>query len=168
METKIENVLMNVHAITIDSESNVPVLILKEVNGERSLPIWIGLLEATAIASELENIKFARPLTHDLTISMLKAAEVSITRILINDLKDNTYYATITMDKSGNQFEIDSRPSDAIALALKSGVEIFVNEKVLKQVVKPKDSLQSISIADNNNLQDILENLDPTQFKYKI
>jgi len=168
METKIENVLMNVHAITIDSESNVPVLILKEVNGERSLPIWIGLLEATAIASELENIKFARPLTHDLTINMLKAADVTITKILINDLKDNTYYAIITMDKSGNKFNIDSRPSDAIALALKSGVEIFVNEKVLKQVIKPRDNLQSITISENNNLQDVLENLDPSQFKYKI
>ncbi|MFN3567840.1 MAG: bifunctional nuclease family protein, partial [Caldimicrobium sp.] len=104
-----------VHGIAIDPVSNSPVMLLKEVNGPRILPIWIGVLEATSIASKLENIQFPRPLTHDLMKNILDFLGIRIPKIEIVDLRDNTYFAVITLDMQGELVDIDARPSDAVA-----------------------------------------------------
>jgi len=126
-------VKMIIHAITLDPDSNSPILILKEEHGDRTLPIWIGLLEATAIATEMEKLQFARPMTHDLAINLLKAAGVNLIRIDVTELKDNTYYAEITIESGGNITKVDSRPSDAINLAVRANKPIFVKKEVIEK-----------------------------------
>jgi hypothetical protein len=118
--------------LAIDPESKDPVVILKEVDGERTLPIWIGLLEAQAIASVLEGVTFSRPMTHDLIKSVIDSIELKVNRIVVSDLKDNTYYALISIDHKGRELSIDARPSDALALSLRVKAPIFVAEDVLR------------------------------------
>ena len=164
------NLKMYVHAITLDPESNSPILILKEEEGERTLPIWIGLLEATAIATEMEKIEFARPMTHDLAVNLIKALNVKIPRIEITDIKDNTYYALIFLEKDGELYQVDARPSDAVAIALRANADIFVNEVVLEKTV-PKETqniTQASEAKDKEKWLEILENLDTDSVKYKM
>ncbi|NIA08606.1 MAG: bifunctional nuclease family protein [Nitrospiraceae bacterium] len=164
------DVSMYVHAITLDIESNSPILILKEVGGDRTLSIWIGLLEATAIATEMEKIQFARPMTHDLLVNLLKVMGIEITKVEVSDLKDNTYYAFITLKQGDHIASVDARPSDAVAIALRADAQIFVNDSVLKETQSPKQGL--IMEADFPEEKDkwtkILEELDPKTFKYKM
>ena len=155
--------------------SNSPVMLLKEVNGDRILPIWIGLLEATSIAAKLENIQFPRPLTHDLMKNIFDYLGVKVPKIEIVDLIDNTYYAIITLDIEGNTIDIDARPSDAVALALRTGAEIFVSEEVLQKgqifTETPgaeKEEMVGATEEEKEKLKKILENLDPRHFKYKM
>ncbi len=165
-------VKMIIHAITLDPDSNSPILILKEEGGERTLPIWIGLLEATAIATEMEKLQFARPMTHDLAINLLKAAGVKLLRIDVTELKDNTYYAEITIEADGNIVRVDSRPSDAVALALRADADIYVNEEVLKSATpvghEPTILSGDRKEKDKDKWSKILEELDPNAFKYKM
>jgi bifunctional DNase/RNase len=167
----MSNIAMYVHAITLDADSNSPILILKEENGERTLPIWIGLLEATAIATEMEKIEFARPMTHDLSVNLLKKMEIKIPRIEISDLKDNTYYALITLRQGDRELTVDARPSDAVAIALRAKAQIFVNESVLKITQPTKGTLikngEKIP-AEEKKWAKILEEMDPATFRYKI
>jgi bifunctional DNase/RNase len=107
------------------------VVILKEVNAERYLPIWIGAYEADAIAVELQDVSVSRPLTHDLLRSVIGELGAKVTSILINDLHDDTFYARIIMDVGGRHVEVDSRPSDALALAVRVGSQIYVDEAVM-------------------------------------
>ena len=167
----MSNISMYVHAITLDADSNSPILILKEENGERTLPIWIGLLEATAIATEMEKIEFARPMTHDLSVNLLKKMEIKIPRIEISNLKDNTYYALITLKQGDRELTVDARPSDAVAIALRAEAQIFVNESVLKitqptkgTVIKNGERIPS----EEKKWAKILEEMDPATVKYKI
>ena len=167
----MSNISMYVHAITLDADANSPILILKEENGERTLPIWIGLLEATAIATEMEKIEFARPMTHDLSVNLLKKMEIKIPKIEISDLKDNTYYALITLKQGGRELTVDARPSDAVAIALRAKARIFVNESVLRKgrpakgtVIKNGERIP----AEEKKWAKILEEMDPSAFKYKI
>ncbi len=108
-------------------------IILKEQNGERALPIVIGEYEAQSIALALENLKPPRPITHDLTANMMEILGISMDRVIITDLKDNTYYAIIKLTFAGQEYEIDSRPSDAIALAIRLGTPIFVEDLVMEE-----------------------------------
>lgn len=167
----MSNIAMYVHAITLDADSNSPILILKEENGERTLPIWIGLLEATAIATEMEKIEFARPMTHDLSVNLLKKMEIKIPRIEISDLKDNTYYALITLRQGDRELTVDARPSDAVAIALRAKAQIFVNESVLKIIQPTKGTIvrngERIP-AEEKKWAKILEEMDPAAFRYKI
>ncbi|MFH0843950.1 MAG: bifunctional nuclease family protein, partial [Pseudomonadota bacterium] len=117
---------MVVSGLTIDPLTNSPIVILKEVEGDKTLPIWIGLLEATAIASELEGVKFSRPMTHDLLKNLLGLINVKVKRIEVCDLKNNTYYALIHITHNGKELSIDARPSDALALSLRVNAPIFV------------------------------------------
>src|SRR4030042_6253635 len=119
---------MTVSGLTIDPFTNSPIMILKDVDSDKAVPIWIGLLEATAIASELENIKFSRPMTHDLLKNIIDAMNIQVTRVEVCDLRDNTYFAIIYLNREGQEISIDARPSDAIALALRTKVPIFVAE----------------------------------------
>ena len=116
---------MSISGLTVDPITNSPIVILKEIDGDGTLPIWIGLLEATAIASELEGIKFSRPMTHDLLKNMMDMVHVRVSKIEVCDLKDNTYYARINFEFNGKDMSIDARPSDAIALFTQVGRTYF-------------------------------------------
>jgi len=170
-------VKMKIQAVAMDPVTNSPVMILKEEQGERGLPIWIGLLEATAIASKLENIQFPRPMTHDLMKNILDQLGIKIPRIEICDLRDNTYYALITLDLDGREIQVDARPSDAVALALRTGAEIYVHEEVLaksqalaEEAKKKGEETATAATTkeDKEKLKDFLERLDPQAFKYKM
>ena len=127
IEVKVVNV-------AIDANTKMPVMVLKEKTGEKTLPIWIGLFEAQAIALALENVKPPRPLTHDLAKSLIEKLEGKVDKVVISDLKNNTFYAQILIKKNGESIKVDSRPSDAIALALRLNVPIFIDETVLDKV----------------------------------
>lgn len=161
---------MVVSGLTVDPLTNSPIVILKETDGERTLPIWIGLLEATAIASEMEGIKFSRPMTHDLLKSIMDMIDVEVNKVEVCDLKNNTYYALIHMTHGGKDISIDARPSDALALSLRMDVPIFVAEEVIsksKQIdltSEPDDTSEQ-----GKKWQEILEKLNPEDFgKYKM
>ena len=124
---------MSISGLTVDPITNSPIVIFKEIDGDGTLPIWIGLLEATAIASELEGIKFSRPMTHDLLKNMMDMVHVRVSKIEVCDLKDNTYYARINFEFNGKDMSIDARPSDAIALSLRLDAPIFVSEDVISR-----------------------------------
>lgn len=165
-----------IHGLAVDPVSNSPVMLLKEQNGERILPIWIGVLEATSIASRLENIQFPRPLTHDLMKNILDFLGIRIPKIEIVDLRENTYYAVITLDIQGELVDIDARPSDAVAMALRTGAEIFVNEEVLQKsqtfaespIKETQEEIVGATEEEKEKLKEILEELDPKHFKYKM
>lgn len=161
---------MKVAGITVDPFSNVPIVILKDLEGKDTIPIWIGLLEASAIATELEDIKMARPMTHDLLKSILDVLHASPAKIVVNDLRDNTYYATIHLDIGDQSYLIDSRPSDAIALALRMNSPIFVDEKVVRKSKKYEwNQEKSLEDEGSEKWTEILENLSPEDFgKYKV
>lgn len=127
IEVKVVNV-------AIDANSKMPVIVLKEKTGEKTLPIWIGLFEAQAIALALENVKPPRPLTHDLAKSLIEKLKGKVDKVVISDLRNNTFYAQILIKKNGESIKVDSRPSDAIAIALRLNVPIFIDETVLDKV----------------------------------
>jgi len=153
---------VTISGLGIDGSSNSPVVILKEKEGKRVLPIWIGHNEASAIAMELAGVKFKRPLTHDLLKSFLVAFKANLIRVVIGDLKDNTYYASLFL-KSGNEtISIDARPSDSIALALRVKAPIFTSAELLTDIPinlsKPPDEY------DPEKLRDRLKGMNPEDF----
>jgi hypothetical protein len=160
---------MKVSGIILDPVSNIPIVILKDAEGKHTLPIWIGLLEASAIAMELEKIKVHRPLTHDLLKNILDQLKAPIVKIEITALKENTYYALLYIKPDGSELAVDSRPSDAIALALRTEAPIFVNQEVLDKS-RQLDARESEFSEDNKDKwTEILESLDPEDFgKYKM
>lgn len=173
--TKKGNTMLNamkIFSVNMDPVTNSPIIILKEIEGERTLLIWIGLLEATAIASEMEGIKFSRPMTHDLLMNIINKANIEIGKIEIYDLKDNTYYAFIHLSKDKEQLTIDARPSDAIALAIRAKAPIFVSDEVIdksKQIEDLKEGVPLDKSEKGKKWQDILEKLKPEDFgKYKM
>lgn len=161
---------MRVAGITVDPFTNTPIVILKDLEEKDVLPIWIGLLEASSIATALENVQTPRPMTHDLMKSILDQLGVKVVKIEINDLRDNTYFAIIHMEVDNKRMAIDSRPSDAIALSLRVGASIFVEENVIKKsakvdLAKKEDKV----VVDTTEWEEILENLSPDDFgKYKM
>lgn len=162
---------MKVSGLTIDPLTNTPIVILKDLEEKKAIPIWIGLFEASAIATEMEKITFARPMTHDLLNDILKALEVVITRVEINDLRNNTFFANISMVKEGRAYVIDSRPSDALALALRAHAPIFVEEKVIDKSRNvdfgPKGA--DLEQLQEEKLKEFLENMSPEDFgKYRM
>ena len=162
---------MKVAGLTIDPLTNTPIVILKDIDEKKAIPIWIGLFEASAIATELEKITFSRPMTHDLMYEILKTVKIEIIKIEIHDLRNNTFFANIHLLKDGEIIVIDSRPSDAIALALRANATIFVDEKVIE---KSRNVDFGKKITDHDTLKDdklkeFLENLSPEDFgKYKM
>jgi bifunctional DNase/RNase len=161
---------MVISGLTMDPVTNSPIVILKAVDGDETLPIWIGLLEATAIASEMEGIKFSRPMTHDLLKNMMDMVDVKVARIEVSDLKDNTYYAVIHLKQGEKEITLDARPSDALAISLRVKAPIFVAEEVIKQSSRidlksePQDKSEK-----GKKWQEILESLNPEDFgKYKM
>jgi bifunctional DNase/RNase len=161
---------MVVSGLTVDPLTNSPIVILKETHGERTLPIWIGLLEATAIASELEGIKFSRPMTHDLLKSIMDMIDVEVNKIEVCDLRNNTYYALIHMTHGKKEISIDARPSDALALSLRMKAPIFVAEEVISKSKQIDLTTEAEDTSEQGKKwQDILEKLNPEDFgKYKM
>jgi bifunctional DNase/RNase len=161
-----------ISSLNMDPVTNSPMVILKEIDGDQTLPIWIGLLEATAIASEIEGVTFSRPMTHDLLKNIMDKTDTKVNKIEICDLKDNTYYAMIHLTSQGKPLSIDSRPSDAIAVALRTKAPIFVAEEVLKKSKQIEASAQSEPVDKSEKgkkWQDVLEKLKPEDFgKYKM
>ena len=162
---------MTISSIAMDQVTNSPIVILKEIVGKQTLPIWIGLLEATAIASEIEGVRYPRPMTHDLLKDIIDKADIKVSKIEICDLRDNTYYALIHLTSRGETLSIDSRPSDAIALALRTRAPIFVSDEVLKkskQMEANGESAAADKSEQGKRWQDILERLKREDFgKYK-
>ena len=162
---------MKVSGLTIDPLTNTPIVILKDLEGKRAVPIWIGLFEASAIATEIEKISFSRPMTHDLMRDLLKILEAKVKRIEIVDLRNNTFFACIHLQRNGDTLIIDSRPSDAIALALRVNCPIFIDEKVIEKsrnidFAKKVDELDK---KKTEELKEFLENLPEEDFgKYKM
>lgn len=122
---------MKVKGLALDPLSNLPILILRDEEEKRSLPIWVGLAEANAIALELEKIPTPRPMTHDLIKSILESLHARVVKVVVNDLRENTFFAVIHLQLGATEITVDSRPSDAIALALRVAAPIFVEEEVV-------------------------------------
>ncbi len=123
---------MKIRGLMMDPVTNMPIVVLKDVQGQAILPIWVGVYEANAIALEIEKVQTPRPMTHDLLKNVLLGLEVRVQKVVVNDLKDDTFYALIWVERDGEMMTIDSRPSDALALALRVDCPIFVDEIVLK------------------------------------
>ncbi|HLH06488.1 MAG TPA: bifunctional nuclease family protein [Terriglobales bacterium] len=123
---------MKIRGLMMDPVTNMPVVILKDIGGEQVLPIWVGIYEANAIALEIEKVSTPRPMTHDLLKNLLIGLEAEVRKVVVNDLRDDTFFAVIWLEREGQSISIDSRPSDALALALRVDCPIFVEDQVLK------------------------------------
>ena len=162
---------MTISKLTMDPITNSPIVILKEVDGDKTLPIWIGLMEATAIASKMEKIDFDRPMTHDLLKNILDMVDAKVERIEVCDLKNNVYYALIHITHNGKNIKIDARPSDALALSLRVDAPVFVSEEVINKSkhIDLMTAEPEIKTEEGKKWQEILENLNPEDFgKYKM
>ena len=161
---------MKVSGLVMDPQTNTPILILKDPQDDTSLPIWIGLLEATSIATELEKIQFPRPMTHDLLKICLDHLQATVERIEVCDLRNNTYFALIYLRNNDQVSPIDARPSDAIAIALRTNAPIYVKEEVLTKSQKSENTPRPVLSQENKDKwAEILEQLDPEDFsKYKM
>jgi len=157
---------MTIKGLMIDPVTNMPIVILKDKEGERVLPIWVGVFEANAIALQIENIATPRPMTHDLIRNILSEIEADVQRIVVCELRENTFYAMIYLDREGETMAIDARPSDAIALALRTKSPIFVEDDVVESA-KGLDLTKDTT--DSERLQKWLEGLNPDDLgKYKM
>jgi uncharacterized protein len=174
MMKKEDTIQMSVGGLTLDPVTKTPIVILKDTENKLNLPIWIGLLEATAMATEIEGIKMARPMTHDLLKTILGEVGCSVESVEITELKENTYYASVNLTLAGRQVMIDSRPSDAIALALRTKSPIYVAKAVLEasstlqQNEEGSDRpVENVSNVSKEKWSEILEKMTPDDFKYK-
>lgn len=161
---------VSIAGLTMDPTSNTPIIILKSEENDQAVPIWIGLLEATSIASALQNVKFERPMTHDLFKNFTEILKISVSKVEVCDLRDSTFFARIFFESEDGIFDMDARPSDAIALALRFNAPIFVDEKVME---KSKISHENVEVLDESEegkkWAEYLENLSPEDFgKYKV
>ena len=161
---------VNIASMAIDPTSNTPIIILKSVKGDQAVPIWIGLLEATSIASALRDIKFDRPMTHDLFKNFMDNLEMVVSKVEVCDLKDNTFYARIYFVSKEKSFDMDARPSDAIAIALRFGAPIYVDDKIFDQSQMVEGDYEVLNKSeDGKKWAEYLENLSPEDFgKYKV
>jgi hypothetical protein len=157
---------MKIKGLMIDPITNMPIIILRDPASAAVLPIWVGIFEANAIALQIEKIVTPRPMTHDLLKSMISNMEASVDKIVITDLKENTFYALIFLSHDGKVVSIDSRPSDAIALALRTGSPIFVRSEVIE---KAKNTEITRDAGESERIRKWLENLDPDEMgKYEM
>jgi uncharacterized protein len=152
--------------LMVDPITNLPIILLRDRDGQRVLPIWVGASEANAIALQIENITTPRPMTHDLLRNVIHDLKAEIRKVVVSDLKDNTFYALIHLEANGEPLAVDARPSDAIALALRARAPIFVEDRVIDNA---KTTDFAPDKADAERLQKWLESLDPDEMgKYKM
>jgi bifunctional DNase/RNase len=157
---------MTIKGLMVDPITNTPIVILRDKEGDRVLPIWVGIFEANAIALQIENVTTPRPMTHDLLRNVIQDLKASVDRVVVSDVQDNTYYAMIYLTLNGETMAIDARPSDAIALALRTRAPIFVEEQVVEHARTVDFGSEK---PDAERLQKWLENLDPDDLgKYKM
>ncbi len=156
VEANVE-VEMKIRELVMDVTANIPVVVLKEVSGNSVLPIWVGINEANAIALELQNVAPPRPLTHDLIKILLMGLETAVQKVVLNELRDDTFYAVIWLEREGNIITVDSRPSDALALALRHDCPIYVEERVLQACRVPQTVSERVN---NEELPKWLQDLD--------
>jgi len=161
---------MKVFGLALDEESQVPVLILKDMTEKAVLPIWIGAMEAMAISLALNEVKLPRPMTHDLLLRLVEALDAQVVSVNVISLTEGTYYAEIELEVGGDTRRVDSRPSDAIALALRARAPILVAEPVLQQVAKESKDATVVAFAsdDAEKWTEILEKFDLNDTKYKM
>ena len=187
---------MQVTGLTIDPANNAPIVILREKEGTRILPIWVGVIEASAIAFELEQVKLTRPMTHDLLKTTIESLGGRVERVAIVDLKESTYFASVILSREGQTIELDARPSDAIALGLRTKATIFCESRVLEEAhlrqATPAPAGEPVAATpaareeseeergdggprpivlanDSKSWLEVLESLDPKDFgKYKM
>ncbi|MGE5358159.1 MAG: bifunctional nuclease family protein [Bacteroidales bacterium] len=157
---------MTIKGLMVDPITNMPIIILRDKDGQKVLPIWVGIFEANAIALQIENVSTPRPMTHDLLKNIIADLDAAVEKVVVSDLKDNTFYAMIHIRMGRHLVAVDSRPSDAIALALRAKAPIFVEEAVI-------ENARTLDIttdkADADRLQKWLESLDPEELgKYKM
>jgi bifunctional DNase/RNase len=157
---------MKIRGLMMDPVTNMPIVILKDVQGSAILPIWVGIYEANAIALEIEKVATPRPMTHDLIKNVLMGLNTSVRKVVVNDLREDTFYAVIWLDRNGETISIDSRPSDALAIALRLDCPIFVEEDVLKSSKLASAVSEKLN---NEELRKWLENLnDEDMGRYKM
>jgi bifunctional DNase/RNase len=157
---------MKIRGLMMDPVTNMPIVVLKDINGSAMLPIWVGVYEANAIALEIEKVSTPRPMTHDLIKSLLFGLNTGLRKVVVSELRDDTFYAVIWLDRDGELITVDSRPSDALALALRLDCPIYVEEAVLKS------SKQAAGVTDkvaNEELRRWLEGLNDEDLgRYKM
>jgi bifunctional DNase/RNase len=147
---------MKIRGLMMDPVTNMPIVVLKDINGSAILPIWVGIYEANAIALEIEKMPTPRPMTHDLIRNLLFGLETGVKKVVVSDLKDDTFYAIIWLERNGQMISVDSRPSDALAIALRLDCPIFVDDAVLKT---SKSVAAVAEVGSNEEVRKWLENL---------
>lgn len=166
---------VRVQSLGLDRTSNTPVVILEEVGGERVLPIWIGPSEASAIAMQLADMKFARPLTHDLLVSLMSGLGGGLDRVLITRVKENTYFAEMVIHRNGDVISVDARPSDSIAVALRARARIFASDELLEDTRVEITEEEAVSFSEESveeggggispdELKEYLRRMNPEDF----
>jgi uncharacterized protein len=157
---------MKIRGLMMDPLTNMPIVVLKDLSGDSVLPIWVGIYEANAIALEIEKVTTPRPMTHDLIKVVLMGLDTSIRKVVVNELKDDTFYAMIWLEREGRLISVDSRPSDALALALRHDCPIYVDEKVLQSSHNSRTVSEKVN---NEELRKWLENLNDEDLgRYKM
>lgn len=157
---------MKIRGLMMDPVTNMPIVVLKDPSGEAVLPIWVGIYEANAIALEIEKVATPRPMTHDLIKNVLMGLETRVHKVVVTELRDDTFFAVIWIEREGRFISIDSRPSDALAVAMRLDCPIFVDDEVLKS------SKLAATVSDrvsNEELRKLLENMNDEDFgRYKM
>lgn len=156
---------MAIKGLMMDPITNLPIVILKDPDGQRVLPIWVGAVEANAVALQIENVTPPRPLTHDLIRSIFTELGATLHRVVIHDLKESTFYAYLELHRGSEVIRIDVRPSDALALALRAKAPVLVHPRVLERASSTDVTAEE---ADQDRLQRWLESLDPEDLGYKM
>lgn len=157
---------MKIRGLMMDPMTNMPIVVLKDISGESVLPIWVGIYEANAIALEIEKVSTPRPMTHDLIKVLLMGLDTSVKKVVVSELKEDTFYALIWLERGGKMMSVDSRPSDALALALRHDCPIYVDDSVLQS---SKNSNTVSEKVNNEELRKWLENLNDEDLgRYKM
>jgi hypothetical protein len=159
---------MKVRGLALDPLSNMPIIILRDEEEKRSLPIWVGIFEANAIALELEKISTPRPMTHDLIKNILDSIDARVLKVVVTDLKENTFYAVLHVQLGDVEYTVDSRPSDAIALALRVAAPIYVDEEVVrkaKTLEVPAKEPEAVKTDDPERVREWLGSIKPEDFE---
>ncbi len=165
----MKEIEFKIKGLMMDPLTNSPIVVLQDTTSDTLLPIWVGIFEANAIALQIEKVDTPRPMTHDLMKGLLSHLDVRVTKIVVTELKDNTFYALIFLDMGGKTITVDSRPSDAIALALRTDSPIFVTDDVLSKSASNTTATLSAERSTPEEIRQWLENLNPEDLgKYKM
>ena len=158
---------MKVRGLALDAVSNMPIIILRDEEDKRSLQIWVGIFEANAIALELEKVAPARPMTHDLIKNILETLEAKVLKVVVTDLKENTFFAVLHLQLGETEYTVDSRPSDAIALALRVAAPNYDDEEVVRKAksLEVTKEAEPVKPDDPDQLREWLQNIKPEDFE---